>query len=45
MKQQKLSISTFPIIKVIEKQRTGAGAIKRQILLLKPKGEINKYYK
>ena len=32
-------------IKVIEKQRTGTGAIKRQIPLLKPKREINKYYK
>ena len=31
--------------KVIEKQRTGTGAIKRQIQLLKPKQEINKYYK
>ena len=32
-------------VKVIEKQRTGTGAIKRQIPLLKPKREINKYYK
>ena len=32
-------------IKVIEKQRTGTGAIKRQIPLLKPKWEINKYHK
>ena len=31
--------------KVVEKQRTGTGAIKRQIPLLKPKREINKYYK
>ena len=28
-------------IKVIEKQRTGTGAIKRQIPLLKPKRDIN----
>ena len=33
------------LIKVIEKQLTGTGAIKRQIPLLKPKREINKYYK
>ena len=32
-------------LKVIDKQRTGTGAIKRQIPLLKPKQEINKYYK
>ena len=32
-------------IEVIEKQLTGTGAIKRQIPLLKPKREINKYYK
>ena len=32
-------------VKVIEKQCTGTGAIKRQIPLLKPKREINKYYK
>ena len=31
--------------KAIEKQWTGTGAIKRQIPLLKPKREINKYYK
>ena len=30
--------------KVIEKQLTGTGAIKRQIPLLKTKQEINKYY-
>ena len=33
------------IIKVIGKQWTGTGAIKGQIPLLKPKREINKYYK
>ena len=32
-------------LKVIEKQWTGTGAIKDQIPLLKPKREINKYYK
>ena len=32
-------------VQVIEKQWTGTGAIKRQIPLLKPKREINKYYK
>ena len=32
-------------VNVIEKQWTGTGAIKRQIPLLKPKREINKYYK
>ena len=32
-------------VKVIEKQWTGTGAIKRQIPLLKQKREINKYYK
>ena len=32
-------------LKVIEKHGTGTGAIKRQIPLLKPKREINKYYK
>ena len=31
--------------KVIEKQLTGTGAIKRRIPLSKPKREINKYYK
>ena len=35
----------FYMVKVIEKQRTGTGAIKRQIPLLKPKREIDKYYK
>ena len=38
-------VKLFTIVKVIEKQRTGTGAIKRQIPLLKPKWEINKYYK
>ena len=33
------------VVKVIEKQWTGTGAIKSQIPLLKPKREINKYYK
>ena len=33
------------LLKVIEKQWTGTGAIKRQIPLLKPKREVNKYYK
>ena len=33
------------LLKVIEKQLTGTGGIKRQIPLLKPKREINKYYK
>ena len=32
-------------LKVVEKQWTGTGAFKRQIPLLKPKREINKYYK
>ena len=32
-------------LKVREKQYTGNGAIKRQIPLLIPKREINKYYK
>ena len=31
--------------KLIEKQCTGIGTIKRQIPLLKPMREINKYYK
>ena len=31
--------------KIREKQKTGTGAIKRQIPLLIPKREINKYYK
>ena len=38
-------MSNFLWKKVIEKQWTGTGAIKRQIPLLKPKREINKYYK
>ena len=39
-----LKYSTFnEYRKVIEKQLTGTGAIKRQIPLLKPKREINKY--
>ena len=33
------------MMKVIEKQWRGTGAIKRQIPHLKPKREINKYYK
>ena len=32
-------------VKVREKQLTGTGTIKRQIPLLIPKREINKYYK
>ena len=32
-------------MRVIEKQSTGTGAIKRQIPLLKPQREVNKYYK
>ena len=33
------------LLKVIEKQWIGTGAIKRQTPPLKPKREINKYYK
>ena len=40
-----LKVVISPLRKVIEKRSTGTGAIKRQILLLKPKWEINKYYK
>ena len=35
----------FMLVKVIEKQLTGTGAIKRQTPLLKQKREINIYYK
>ena len=42
---QNLAYSVIRIIQVIEKQSTGTGPIKRQIPLLKPKREINKYYK
>ena len=38
-------MSVKSIEKVIEKQCTGTGKIKRQIPLLKPKREINEYYK
>ena len=41
----KLRITAENPTKVIEKQSTGTGAIKRQIPLLKPKQEINKYHK
>ena len=37
-------LKLYSVIEVIEKQLTGTGAIKRQIPLLKPKREINKYY-
>ena len=42
---RRTDIQDVRVTKVIEKQRTGTGAIKRQIPLLKPKREINKYYK
>ena len=40
-----VSSQTLAHVQVREKQRTGTGTIKRQIPLLIPKREINKYYK
>ena len=43
--RQNLVLKIVQKVRVIEKQCTGTGAIKRQIPILNPKREINKYYK